>query len=71
MILPGKQIAAFLFAGLGAFAGAVLGEVWKGRSLDQSLDVGNGAFWGRILGTMAKTLVGSVMVVIGAVALLV
>ena len=67
----GPVIAAFLFAGLGAFAGAVLGELWKGRSLDQSLDVGKAAFWGRILGTMAKTLVGSVMVVIGAVALLV
>jgi uncharacterized protein YqgC (DUF456 family) len=67
----GPVIAAFLFAGLGAFVGAALGELWKGRSLDQSLDVGKAAFWGRILGTMAKTLVGSVMVVIGAVAILI
>jgi len=66
----GPVIAAFLFAGLGAFAGAVLGELWKGRSLDRSLDVGKAAFWGRLLGTLAKTLIGSVMVAIAAVALL-
>lgn len=69
--LLGPVIGAFLFAGLGAFAGAVLGEQWKGRSLDQSLDVGSAAFWGRILGTLAKTLLASVMVAIGTVSLLV
>ena len=65
----GPFVAALLFAGLGAFVGAVLGEQWAGRSLDESLDIGKAAFLGRILGTLAKTLLGSVMVVVGTLAL--
>lgn len=67
----GSVIAAFLFAGLGAFVGAVLGEQWEGRSLDQSLDVGKAAFWGRVFGTLSKTLIASLMLLIGTLSLLV
>jgi hypothetical protein len=59
--LVGSVLAAVLFASLGALAGAVLGESWKGRGLDDSLQVGKAAFWGRLFGTLAKTLIGSVM----------
>jgi uncharacterized protein YqgC (DUF456 family) len=67
----GSLIAAVLFAGIGALAGAMLGESWKGRSLDQSLTVGKAAFWGRLFGTLAKTLIGTVMAVVALVSLIV
>lgn len=65
----GSVVAAIAFAGVGAMLGAMLGETWKGRSLGQSWKVGQGAFWGRMLGTLAKTIVGSAMVAVGLVAL--
>ena len=58
----GSLVAAVLGAGLGAMIGAVLGEEWKGRSMGQSLRVGHAAFWGRLLGTLAKSMIGAVMV---------
>ena len=66
----GSLVAAVLFAALGALAGAMIGESWKGRDLDQSLRVGKAAFWGRVLGTLAKTLIGAVMVVVALAALI-
>lgn len=66
----GPIIGAVLLAGAGAFAGAVLGEQWKGRSFDDSWRVGEAAFWGRLLGTVAKTAIGAVMVGTTIVALL-
>ncbi len=66
----GSIVAVVLFAGLGALAGAVLGEQWRGRSLDQSWQIGKAAFWGRLLGTLAKTAIGAVMVGVTAAALL-
>ena len=60
--IVGPIIGAVLLAGVGAFAGAVLGEQWKGRSFDDSWRVGKAAFWGRLLGTLAKTAIGAVMV---------
>lgn len=65
----GPIVAAVLFAGVGALCGAMVGEGWKGRSLGDSWQVGKGAFWGRLLGTFAKILVGSVIVVIAVLAL--
>ncbi len=67
----GPILGALLLAGVGAFVGAVLGEQWKGRGLGQSCRVGQAAFWGRLLGTVAKTAVGAVMVGTTLVALLV
>ena len=58
----GSVTAALLFAGVGALAGAMLGETMAGRSLDHSWEVGQAAFWGRLLGTVAKAMIGAVMV---------
>ncbi len=60
----GSLITALLFAGFGALLGAVLGEQWKGRSLDESVEIGKAAFWGRILGTLGKMLAGAVMLAV-------
>ncbi len=65
--IVGSIVAALLFAGMGATAGAMVGEYWKGRSLDHSWTVGQAAFWGRILGTLAKVAIGAFMVVVAIV----
>jgi uncharacterized protein YqgC (DUF456 family) len=67
--IVGSLAAALLFGGLGALAGAVVGESWKGRDFDASLEIGKAAFFGRLLGTLAKMIVGSVMVVVTLAAL--
>lgn len=59
--LLGTLAGIIIGAALGALAGAALGELWKGRTLDRSLEVGHAAFWGRLLGSMAKLIVASVM----------
>jgi uncharacterized protein len=58
----GSVVGALFFAGMGASLGAMLGEFWKGRSLDHSWTVGQAAFWGRLLGTLAKVVIGALMV---------
>lgn len=58
----GSLFAALLFGGLGALLGAMLGESWKGRSFDQSWQVGQAAFWARMIGALAKVMIGAVMV---------
>ncbi len=68
--LVGPLLGAVLAAGLGALSGAMVGELWKGRRMNQSWQVGKGAFWGRLLGTLAKVMVGSIMLVVLAAALL-
>lgn len=68
--IVGSLLAAVVFAGAGALVGAAIGESWKGRDLDRSLEVGVAAFWGRLLGTLAKTLVASVMAGVVLAALL-
>jgi hypothetical protein len=52
----GSVVAAVLFAGLGAMAGAILGEVSAGQRLDTSWQIGKAAFWGRLAGTLGKML---------------
>jgi hypothetical protein len=69
--LVGSIVAALLFAGLGAMAGAVLGEIWVGNRGDATWQIGKAAFWGRILGTLSKMLVGAVMLAVVIVALIV
>ena len=73
LVIPllGGIIGIVMFAGVGALVGAVLGECWKGKGWKQSVEVGKAAMIGRILGTLGKGLVGSVMVIVGGVALLV
>lgn len=68
--IVGSLIAAIAFAGLGALAGAMLGETWKGRTLAESWKVGQAAFWGRLLGALAKTGIATAMVAITVVAVL-
>jgi len=67
----GQIVGPIVCASLGALAGAVLGERWKGRNLDESLNVGTAAFWGRLIGTLGKVLVGCVMLVLIIVSLVV
>ena len=62
--IVGSLVAAVLFGALGAFAGAMLGEQWKGRDFDSSLDVGSTAFVGRVWGSIAKIAVSTIMVVV-------
>jgi uncharacterized protein YqgC (DUF456 family) len=65
----GTIVGAVLGAGIGAFGGALLGETWKGRSLDHSWRVGEAAFKGRLLGTAGKLAVATAMVLVGIAAL--
>lgn len=67
----GPLLGAILFASAGALGGAVLGERWKGRQWEESLQVGKAAFWGRLLGTVGKVLVSSIMVSVVVVGLVV
>jgi len=67
----GQLVAAVLFAGFGALGGAIAGELWKGRQLEQSWEIGKGAFWGRLLGTAAKIMIGSIMLAVATVAMVV
>jgi len=60
----GSLVGAILFAGIGAALGAMAGERLLGRTMTESRDVGWAAFRGRLLGTLAKILVGSVMVAV-------
>jgi uncharacterized protein len=60
----GSLVAAIVFGGVGALVGAMLGESWKGRDFDASLDVGKAAFIGRILGTVGKLITSTIMVVV-------
>lgn len=64
----GSVVGVLLFASLGAMTGAMIGESWKGRTLDESIEVGQAAFWGRLAGTLAKTGIGTVMVLVAGVA---
>lgn len=63
----GSVVGIILFASLGAMGGAILGEVWAGRSEQQSFEIGRVAFWGRLLGSLAKIIAGCVMVTTASV----
>jgi uncharacterized protein YqgC (DUF456 family) len=67
----GQIVGPIVCAGLGALAGAVIGEQWKGRDLDESLNIGHAAFWGRLIGTLGKILVGCVMLALIIVSLII
>jgi uncharacterized protein YqgC (DUF456 family) len=65
----GPVVGALLLASLGAFLGALVGEQWKGRKLDESFRIGQAAFWGRLFGTLGKALMGALMIALIVVAL--
>ena len=67
--IVGSLLAAVVFGGLGALVGAMAGESWKGRDFETSLEIGKAAFVGRLLGTAAKLIVASIMVVVTLIAL--
>lgn len=62
----GSLIMAVLGGAGGAFAGAYVGESWKGRPVEDRMAAGRGAFAGRIWGTVGKLVVGMIMLVIVA-----
>jgi uncharacterized protein YqgC (DUF456 family) len=64
----GPLIGPLVFAGIGALVGAMLGEAWKGTDLESGWKIGQAAFWGRLLGSAAKAIVGSIILVVAAVA---
>ncbi len=68
--IVGSLVAAVVFGGVGATVGAMLGESWKGRGFDSSVEVGKAAFVGRILGTVGKLVTSTIMVVVTLVAIL-
>ncbi|MCE5267157.1 MAG: DUF456 domain-containing protein [Planctomycetaceae bacterium] len=70
IFLIGPLVAAVLFGGFGAMTGAVLGELWAGRRLDDTWPIAKRAFWGRLAGTLAKILVGTVMLAVVVAALI-
>ena len=69
----GPVIAAVLFAAVGAMVGAFLaqGSMRELEDARKAWHIGKAAFWGRLSGTLAKLVVGTVMVLIGLVALFV
>ncbi len=69
--VAGPVIGVLLFAGSGALVGAVAGEYSVRRELKGSLKVGAAAFWGRIFGSVGKSLIGGVMVVLYLVSLII
>lgn len=66
----GSVIAAILFGGIGAAAGAMYGEWTDGRQWKENWVVGNAAFWGRTLGTLGKSSAGLVILAIALAAVL-
>ncbi len=62
------KVKPLIGACLGAVVGALLGDLWAGRTLCQSLEAGRGVAVGRCWGTMATRAVGAGIVVLLAVA---
>jgi hypothetical protein len=66
--IPVPVVGSVLGACAGAFLGGLAGELWGGKNLERSLDVGKSAFLGRFLGTLTKLGVGIVIWCIAAAA---
>lgn len=66
--IPAPVLGTLIGACAGAFAGSLLGDLWAGRPLSHSLGSGRGAAVGRFWGTIAKMIVGGVIVALLAVA---
>ena len=67
----GPILAAILFGGLGATAGAMLAEWNRGRPWRENWRIGQAAFWGRTAGTVGKMIAGLGILVVCVVALLI
>jgi uncharacterized protein len=64
----GSAVGAVVGGAVGAFGGAAYAEYSLGQTSGQSMKVGKAAFWGRLLGTVAKSLIGTIMAVVVAIA---
>jgi len=64
ILILGPFVMALLGGAAGAFAGAYVGEAWKGRTEEARIAAGRGAFAGRIWGTVGKLAVGAIMLAI-------
>lgn len=62
--LPIPILGTLIGACGGAFAGSVAGDVWAGRTWFQSYAAGRGAAVGRFWGTIAKLVVGGIVLVL-------
>lgn len=60
----GSLIAAILFGGLGATAGAMYGEWTDGRPWKDTWAIGHAAFWGRTLGVAGKLICGGLALIV-------
>lgn len=69
--IVGPIVAAVGGGALGAFVGAYLGEMWKGKTSGESISIGTAALIGRLLGTTSKLIVGAIIVVVSAIAVIV
>ncbi|MCC9600035.1 DUF456 domain-containing protein [Stieleria sp. JC731] len=65
----GQAIAAIVFGGIGAAAGAMYGEWTDGRKWTENWTVGKAAFVGKLFGTLGKFSIGSLIIVAELVAL--
>ena len=63
----GSFVMALVGGAGGAFAGAYLGEFWKGRTEAERIAAGQGALVGKIWGTLGKLACGAVIVALVAV----
>ncbi|MFV2067000.1 MAG: DUF456 domain-containing protein [Pirellulales bacterium] len=66
----GPLVGTVLLAAVGALIGAMLGETWKGRDFDTSWKIGKAALVARLLATVAKVMIGSVILVTVAASML-
>ncbi|QDT01553.1 DUF456 domain-containing protein [Adhaeretor mobilis] len=66
----GSLVGAVLGGACGALGGATLAELTRGETSQQSLRVGRAAFTGRMLGTGAKALFATVMLITVLVSLM-
>ncbi|HVI53882.1 MAG TPA: DUF456 domain-containing protein [Luteibacter sp.] len=55
---------------IGPFAGAVIGELWSGKSVLRSAHVGVSTWFGMLLGVLAKVVLSFLMIGMAGVALL-
>lgn len=62
--IVGGFVGSILFSGLGAALGAIVGQRWARRHWHDSVQLGWGAFRGRIMGTVAKSLCGGMMLIV-------
>ncbi len=67
----GSVLAAILFGGIGATAGAMYGEWTDGRSWKENWTIGHAAFWGRTFGMFGKISAGLVILVIAFVGVII